>query len=387
MIWGCPGRFFRAKPPLGFAAALSASLLFFAVLTTGFATAQPPPFQQALPGYSYHFPRDFYAHNDFKLEWWYYTGNLEDESGRPFGYQLTFFRVALDGAGKIQNPSRWKIENVYFAHMALSDIEANEFLFFERINRAGLGSAGAAPDRPLVWNEDWTLTQQEKRHRLKAMESGTGLDLSLVPLKDLVIHGESGVSVKSEAEGNASHYFSYTRMQTEGSIFIKGREYRVRGTSWMDHEFSSNPLAEGQIGWDWFSLKLDNQTEIMLYRIRLKNGGTEPRSSGTLVSPGGAGRHLRLSDFTIAATGKWTSPRTGTSYPSGWEVSLPNDQIYLQITPDMPAQELYELRSISGSYWEGSVTVSGRYGELPVKGKGYVELVGYDQALQTKLPE
>lgn len=357
-----------------------------------FMSLKPPavpakPFREALPGYRFEFPRDLNSHDKFQVEWWYYTGNVEDEAGRPFGFQLTFFRVALDGAHFINNPSRWKIDHVYFAHMAVTDTKSNRFYFFERINRKGLQNAGADQDWFYVWNEDWLLTQKGAAHLLTAQESGTGIELALTPLKGPVIHGQSGVSEKGAEKGNASHYFSYTRMQTEGKIFIGGREFRVQGTSWMDHEFSSNQLGRNQVGWDWFSLKLDNQTEIMLYQIRLKNGNIEPRSSGTLVRANGSHRHLVLKDFSIRPTRSWTSEHTRITHPSHWRVKIPNDQINLEIQPDMADQELYGLRSISGSYWEGSVSVKGFVNGQPVVGKGYVELVGYGKALDTELPD
>jgi len=367
--------------------------VFVLLIAMGSATftcnqqVEPAPFRQALPGYTFAFPRDLNSHDDFKIEWWYYTGNLEDANGRPFGYQLTFFRVALDGAGKIKNPSRWRIDQVYFAHLAVSDIESERFYFFERINRRGLNTAGAEPDRLRVWNEDWQLTGQDGAHILEARESGTGLSLTLAPAKNPVVHGKSGVSVKGREPGNASHYFSYTRMDTRGTLSIDGREYKVSGSSWMDHEFSSNQLGKEQVGWDWFALTLDNQVEIMLYRIRLKNGDAEPFSSGTLVRADGSHRHLPLRDFSIMPTGQWTSRNTQITHPAGWRIALPQDGVRLEIRPDMADQELYGLRSISGSYWEGSVSVTGRFKNQPVHGKGYVELVGYGKALDTGLPD
>jgi predicted secreted hydrolase len=237
-------------------------------------------FRPALPGYEYQFPRDFFSHDDFRIEWWYYTGHLEDAVGRSFGYQLTFFRVALDGKGKVDNPSQWKIDHVYFAHMTLSDIEGKKFYYFERINRAGLGQAGAESDQLKVWNEDWSLTQNGKAHHLKAREGGVQFDLKATPSKPIVIHGRGGVSQKGDVAGNASHYFTFTRMATEGQVTLQGKTYQVKGQSWMDHEFSSNQLSDAQIGWDWFSVQLDNGTELMLYQIRKKNGAIEKIPAG-----------------------------------------------------------------------------------------------------------
>lgn len=362
----------------------SAVILFWVLPVIG---QEPAPFKQALPGYQYSFPRDFNSHDDFRIEWWYYTGNLLDDSSRQFGYQLTFFRVALDPEKALANPSSWKIDHIYFAHMTVSDMDGDQFYFFERINRPSLGLAGAESDKLLVWNEDWVLKQEGPGQRLVASEDGTGLDLTLVPGKPLVMHGKEGISQKGEGEGNASHYFSFTRMATTGTVTIKGKPYRVSGTSWMDHEYSSNQLNSKQIGWDWFSFKLDDGTELMLYQIRLKDGGIDPYSSGTQVSSAGKPQHLKRGSYEIRSTGQWKSEHSGIEYPSGWSIHVPELDLHLTVKPDMEDQELYELRSINRSYWEGSVSVSGQSNGEPVNGKGYVELVGYGKALEEQLPD
>lgn len=371
------------------------SLQFFLLpwifsLFWGFALVEAEEFtefRQALPGYSYSFPRDYFSHDDFRIEWWYYTGNLEDEEGGKFGYQLTFFRVGLEGTQKIVNPSQWTVNQVYFAHLTVSDIAGKKFHYFERINRKGLINAGAETDRFLVWNEDWVLIERGGGHRLKAIESGTGIDLKLIPVKDMVFHGDQGVSQKGKEEGNASHYFSYTRMQTVGKIFIEGKVYDVTGTSWMDREFSSNQLSPELTGWDWFSLKLDNNTEVMLYQLRRKDGGIDPFSSGTVVLADNASRHLQANAFTIEVTDTWKSQKTQTTYPAGWEITLADSETRLTVRPDLADQELAFLRSISGSYWEGSVSIEGTFQGEAVTGKGYVELVGYETPLKQELPE
>ena len=344
-------------------------------------------FRPALPGYEYRFPRDFFSHDDFRIEWWYYTGHLETDNGRSFGYQLTFFRVALDSKNKEKNSSQWKINHIYFAHMTLSDIENEKFYFFERINRAGLGQAGARTDQLNVWNEDWSLTQEGNAHHLKAREGEVAFDLKLVPSKPLVIHGKEGVSQKGETSGNASHYFTFPRMETEGHVTLKGKTYPVKGMSWMDHEFSSNQLDEEQIGWDWFSVQLDNDTELMLYLIRKKGGAIETNSSGTWIDTAGKGTHIAFGEYSIQSGEQWVSERSETSYPAHWTLKVPKHGIHLEVTPEMVDQELHNLRSIATSYWEGSVKVSGTVNGKPVKGKGYVELVGYPKPLTQDLPE
>ena len=356
-----------------------------------FSTAhaiESPVFSQALPGYTYQFPKDFYSHDDFRIEWWYYTGNLEAiETARPFGYQLTFFRVALNNKNASPNQSQWKLGHVYFAHMTLTDVDGEKFYYFERINRKGVGNAGADPDRLMVWNDDWFLEGKGKVHLLKAIESGTGVELQLVPEKKLVIHGNNGISQKGSEKGNASHYFSYTRMKTTGQIFVRGKAYNVLGSSWMDHEYSSNQLNDELVGWDWFSLKLDDKTELMLYLLRRKTGGVDAFSSGTFIAADGSSRHIKQEEFTVRPLSYWTSKKSGIVYPASWKLELPELGIELTLSPDLNEQELYNLRSISASYWEGSVSVEGTIAGNSIKGKGYVELVGYGKALMQDLPE
>ena len=350
--------------------------------------AKPLMFSQALPGYAYQFPEDFYSHDDFRIEWWYYTGNLEEVgTSRPFGYQLTFFRVALDTMGDNPNPSKWKVGHIYFSHMTLTDVEGKKFHYFERINRKGIGSAGADSERLMVWNEDWSLEGTDNEHVLEAVESGVGIKLQLAPEKKLVVHGQDGISKKGSETGNASHYFSYTRMKTSGTVFVDGKNYKVFGTSWMDHEYSSNQLNNELSGWDWFSLKLDDQTELMLYLLRRKSGGIDSFSSGTFVSSDGISRHIKRDEFTVESSAQWRSKQSGITYPSGWKLSLPSLGIKLSLSPDLNNQELYNLRSISASYWEGSVSVEGTIRGKLIKGKGYVELVGYGKDLVQGLPD
>ena len=375
-------------------ATITVILLLFLMVSPkveDFSTAhaiESPVFSQALPGYIYQFPKDFNSHDDFRVEWWYYTGNLEEiETARPFGYQLTFFRVTLNNEGANPNQSQWKLGHVYFAHMTLTDIDGEKFYYFERINRKGVGNAGADADRLMVWNEDWFLEGKGKMHSLKAMESGTGIELQLVPEKKLVIHGNNGISKKGSEKGNASHYFSYTRMKTTGQIFVKGEAYNVIGSSWMDHEYSSNQLNDELVGWDWFSLKLDDKTELMLYLLRRKIGGVDSFSSGTFIAAGGSSRHIKQEEFIVRPLSYWTSKKSGIVYPASWKLELPNFGIELTLSPDLNEQELYNLRSISASYWEGSVSVEGTIAGNSIKGKGYVELVGYGKTLIQDLPQ
>jgi predicted secreted hydrolase len=263
------------------------------------------------------------------------------------------------------------------AHFALSDIAHRRFFFRERINRGYGNKAGAATDRYQVWNEDWKVEGDEKNHRIQVAILGTELRLSLRSLKPPVLHGHNGLSQKGEGEGRASYYYSLTRMQTEGELTIGGHKEKVRGLSWMDHEFGSNQLREDQVGWDWFSIQLDNQTELMLYLMRRKDGSVDPYSSGTLVDASGLIKHLTLKDFRIEALDRWKSPESRADYPMNWNVAIPTEEIELHIAPVFAQQELITKRSTRVTYWEGAVGINGKSRGKPVTGSGYVEMTGY----------
>jgi predicted secreted hydrolase len=333
-------------------------------------------YQLALPGRKITFPADHYSHPTFKTEWWYYTGHLESESGRRYGYQVTFFRFGLrdrQNEAKDQPP----FSELYLAHFALSDINAKEFRYRERINRGYNGKAGAATNRYLVWNEDWKVEGDHNKHKIQMSDRGTELQLNLKSLKPPVLHGSNGLSQKTAGEGRASYYYSLTRMETEGVLKVDGKAERVRGLSWMDHEFGSNQLGQDQVGWDWFSIQLDNRTELMLYLMRRKDGTVDPYSSGTLVQAEGSTRHLKLNDYRVEVLDRWRSPASGADYPMRWKVTLPAQQIELEIKPAFQNQELITNRSTRVTYWEGAVAVRGRASGKSISGTGYVEMTGY----------
>ena len=342
--------------------------------------APAPEYQIAIPGYRYEFPRDYFNHPEFRTEWWYYTGNLRDAEGHRFGYELTFFRHNID-AGEKKNV--WHIRDVWFAHFAMSDIDGRRFVFTERMNRAGAGLAGAEAGR--VWNGNWRVQWQLdpkspagfSAKQLTAVAPNFAIDVRLESAKPPVVHGKNGVSQKSEGAGRASHYISLTRLQTIGALTIDGRRYSVRGTSWMDHEFFSHSLAANQSGWDWFSLQLDNGSELMLYRLRRKDGSVEPYSSGTWIDAQGRARHLRLPEFELTPGRSWTSQQTRAVYPVEWNVRVPSLQMDVKVFTRLDSQELAGKSKTSPVYWEGAVEVTGSH-----TGRGYLEMTGYAGALR-----
>jgi predicted secreted hydrolase len=364
------------------------------LLHLGCAASFAEDFQRALPGRSFSFPQDHFSHPDFKTEWWYYSGHLQprDQVKRPFGFQLTFFRTGLKRETKDQR-SKWLIQSLYFAHLALTDESKKTFDYREKVHRGSLGEAGATPytvhEKTFrVWIEDWLVEGRGpglKDHFLKAGDRDLGIELILTPEKNPVVHGENGISQKSEGNGYGSHYYSITRLKTEGKIFQKNKEIPVQGIGWMDHEFGSSQLREDQAGWDWFSIQLENRSELMFYQIRHKDGKFDPYSSGTIIFPDGTCQHLTLKEFQIEALDHWKGAKSGATYPSGWKISVPHQKIELTLVPAVKDQELVTRQSTRVTYWEGSVKVDGKCGNDPVKGEGYAELTGYAKPLSGKM--
>jgi len=341
------------------------------------ATASAAGYRSATTPRAFRFPADHASHPDYRVEWWYYTGNVAAGS-RAFGYQLTFFRVGIDPAWR-ESRSAWAPHDVLFAHLALTDVQRLSYRFFERVERPALSMAGADTARYRVWIDDWEaeLLPDGRTHRLQARAPDLKLDLRLVPRKPPVIHGAHGLSLKSAAPGNASHYYSLTRLETSGTVKVGPDSFAVHGLTWMDHEFSTSQLDSSQVGWDWFGLQLDSGEELMLYQLRRRDGSIEPLSSGTWVARDGHGTYLPRSAFTIEATSHWKSPHSGADYPHGWRIRVPSQGVDMTVTPAVDDQEL-TTRAIGGVvYWEGSVRVAGSERGAPISGRGYVELTGY----------
>lgn len=326
------------------------------------------------------FPHDLGPHLDFQTEWWYYTGNLAAPDGQRFGFQLTFFRRALLGpADRARRSSTWGTDQVYLAHFALTDAASGQFHAFERFERGAVGLAGAQGDPQYrVWLQDWSVEQVGlASYKLQAAQEGIKLQLDLKDGKGIVLQGDQGYSQKGPDTGNASYYTSQTRLESSGSIEVNGKSFKVSGLSWMDHEFSTSALSPDQVGWDWFSIQLDDGSELMVYQIRKKDGSLDPFSSGTIIYTDGRTRGLKAGDFKIQVDSTWKSPHSMGVYPAGWTVSVPSEGLTLQIKPILADQEL----NVSFIYWEGAVQVEGEKNGVKISAKGYVELTGYGQSL------
>ncbi|MGH9785743.1 MAG: lipocalin-like domain-containing protein, partial [Terriglobia bacterium] len=317
-------------------------------------------------------------------EWWYFTGNLADRGGRRFGFELTFFREGIENL--YPNPSRWRVDDLYLAHFAVSDLGGRKFFYAERLHRAGIELAGADPARGRIWNADWFAELRGDSWRLEAADSGQRIRPELRPLKPPVIQGRDGVSQKAAGEGNASHYYSLTRLETTGVLETGGSSYEVTGLSWMDHEFATNQLQPNQVGWDWVSLQMDDGTDWMFYQLRLAGGGApggkDPHSSGAFVPPMGVppdDRAVQLSaeDFEMDPLDDWRSPHSNARYPIRWRIRVPKQGLDVTLSAAMPDQELRTQESTGVVYWEGSVVAQGTRDGRAVQGRGYLEMTGY----------
>lgn len=353
--------------------ALLVLLLFFVAQP---ANADSNAFSQVLAPRPFTFPRDHGAHPDFQTEWWYFTGHLEGEQKRTFGFELVFFRVGLR-PGAVDSQSNWATNSLYLAHFALTDDERRGFQFYERRSRGAFNDAGASLETLSCWNGPWRAElTADGAIRLTATEEDEELNLELRPKKPIVLHGDRGLSRKREEPGAASYYTSYTRLEGTGSIKIDGERFPiVHASAWLDQEVTSSERSHGTQGWDWFAIQLDNGEELMLYQLRDEQGRPTEFSAGTLIGVDGSSRSLKHDDFKLEVLGEWTSARSGVRYPARWRIELPGYR--LEVEPTVADQELTTEQSTKVTYWEGRARVRGTKGERIVLGNSYVELVGY----------
>jgi len=344
-------------------------------VATALRTTNDRGYTRALAPREFSFPADHGPHPEFRTEWWYYTGNLATAEGRRFGFQLTFFRSALAPAMP-ERSSAWATRQAWLAHFTVSDVEGERFHSFEQWSRGALGLAGVQATPFRVWVEDWSAQTDGGPvfpMRLRASRGDVAVDLELEQGKPPVLQGDHGLSRKSSEPGNASFYYSLTRMPARGTLRVGTETFTVTGAAWMDREWSTSSLGAGQVGWDWFALQLSDGTDLMLYQLRHADGRPDPASSGSIVGPHGASRTLAFRGFSMDVLDRWRSPRSGARYPSRWRLHIPSEGLDLDVTPRLADQEL----DVSFRYWEGAVAVEGTRRGTPVAGQGYVELTGY----------
>jgi predicted secreted hydrolase len=353
-----------------------AALAAFVLTATAAAAGSSPGWETAHPGYTYAFPADFGAHESFRDEWWYYSGNVRDTSGRRFGFELTMFRYGVEHP--LHNASAWDINDLYFAHFALTDVTGHRFIAFDRTERAALGLGGAASGDERTWAGDWHIARSaDGRRFIRAGEDGVNLDLTLTPSKDPVAEGQDGAFHMGGCATCYARYYSFTRLRAAGSLTLRGQPFAVTGTAWHDHEWGSNYLEPTLAGWDWFSVQLGNGVDVMIFRFRRPDGSTLPQSSGTFVDRSGSHHFIAANDFDVVPTNWWISPHDGARYPSGWTITLRAEHATLTVTPLLVDQELSTSHSTQVTYWEGACSIAGTLDGKPVDGVGYAELTGY----------
>lgn len=324
---------------------------------------------------AFQFPQDHGAHPEFRSEWWYLTGNLTADDGRRYGFQFTIFRFALTPQPR-QGRSQWGTNQVYMAHFALTDIDGERIHTFERFSRGALGLAGATGDPFRVWLDDWELAADDCGDfpwRLQVATENIALRLAITSRKPVVLQGDRGLSQKGPEPGNASYYYAYTRLAAEGELQLQDQHFRVSGSAWLDREWSTSLLSPEVQGWDWFSLQLDDGSELMLYQLRTSDGIVREFGAGAFVPAQGAAQPLSGLDFELQPLAHWTSPKTRIRYPVQWQARIPALQIELTATAVIPDQEL----DLSVRYWEGALDIQGQRQAKPIGGVGYMELTGY----------
>ena len=339
--------------------------------------------KQAQPNYAWSFPRDHWSHEGYKTEWWYFTGHLQAGDGRRFGYQFTFFRVGVLPTAP-QVDSGWAARDLIMGHAAVSDLDRNEHRFSEAIYRAIplLGGFGSWPEPLIAWSRapagtsgKWRLSWNGNGFDFDARDDAQGMSFSLStqPGKPLIFQGPNGYSRKTQSGTGASLYYSFTRLQTSGELSLDGRTWQVSGESWMDKEFFTSVLQPQQIGWDWFSLQLDDRREIMLFLLRHEDGSTD-FASGAVAHPDGRTTFLDGSAFSVTNVEHWQSPHTEGVYPSRWSLSIPQEKLELEAVVEVADQENRSRLIDTLYYWEGAVKLLQNKTQV---GKGYVELTGY----------
>jgi predicted secreted hydrolase len=351
-------------------------------LITGIVMAVEKDWKQAVGPWQWSFPRDHGAHPQYRTEWWYFTGNLKDKNGKPYGYQLTFFRQGVSfAASKPENP--WSIRDVYLAHFAIVDGTSGKFWHHDQASRSGPGLASAKIGAMDVWTLAWSAKMTGNIIHLKASKGEMALDLELSPRKPKIFHGNKGLSAKGPNPGQASYYYSFTDLASKGTIrtALSKQPITVTGTSWFDQEFGSNVLSPYQVGWDWFGIHFSDGRDLMLFQLRKKDGTIESSSSGTIIEKDGASRFLSKNDFSLDVLAQWKSPNSGGAYPAKWQIRIPSAGIEATLAPIVANQELVTEASTGITYWEGAVKGTGTSRGNTVTVEGYAELTGYAGSL------
>jgi predicted secreted hydrolase len=336
-------------------------------------------FERALDIRQFRFPDDHGSHNTFRNEWWYLTGNVSDDLGRFYGYQVTFFRTAVappttpkvpSQTQNIEASSNWASNDIWMAHTAITDINKQVHYNTQRFSRANPGLAGAKINPLAIWLEDWKLssTSNDFPWTLNVKTPEFAIELELTPVKNPVLQGNKGLSQKSAEPGNASYYYSFTRMATRGALRLQNDTIEVNGLSWFDREWSTSALDQNQSGWNWFSLQLDSGDDLMYYQLIDIEGLADLNSQGKWIDSGGKSLTIKPKDITLEILEEWQSD-DGKRYPTRWRMDYKAANKSWIIAAVMEDQYM----NLAVKYWEGAVAVYDAESRDLV-GRGYLEM-------------
>jgi predicted secreted hydrolase len=349
------------------------------LLALAFYCAMAPAdalYAPVITGHVLSFPEDLGSHPQFRTEWWYVTGWLDSAGGESLGFQITFFRTKPDIDAN--NPSSFTPRQIIVAHCALSDPKRGTLWQDQKIRRAALGLAGATQSDTHVWIDRWSLQHEAQTYIAKIAAEDFSFDLVLSETQPMLMNGEGGVSRKGPQPQAASYYYSLPHLRVAGIISRQGRPSRVSGEAWFDHEWSSEYLDPQAAGWDWIGINLQDGGALMAFQIRGLDG--KPRwAGGTIRTGAGVPRILRPEDVEFRAERRWTSPRTGISYPVAWTIRA--DGRELSLAPLFDDQENDTRLSTGAIYWEGAVRAFDKNSQV---GRGYLELTGYGERLRLR---
>lgn len=342
------------------------------LLAASSATAGDYP--AVTPDLTLQFPRDLGSHPAFRLEWWYITGWVTDASRTPYGIQITFFRNRPRVAEA--NASRFAPRQLLFAHAALADPRLGHLRYDQRAAREGFGLAGAAETSTDAWIDDWSLKLAEHTYRAQIAARDFRFDLRFVPTQALLLQGDAGISRKGPNPRQCSAYYSEPQLAVSGRLASGEREVDVTGVAWLDHEWSSEVMAEQATGWDWAGINLDDGGALMAFRMRDGAGGAL-WAGGSLRTTDGRARAFAPHEIHFVPRRQWRSPRTGVEYPVAMAIDAATAHYTLE--PLLDDQELDARASTGAIYWEGAVRAAQAGSEV---GRGYLELTGYGMPLK-----
>ena len=350
--------------------------LFFMLFLARLCHAAPPDFAAVTPGAALSFPRDYGAHPEFRTEWWYVTGWLETPERKPLGFQVTFFRSRTDHDPN--NPSAFAPRQLVIGHAALSDPSVGRLVHDQRSAREGFGLAWARTGNTDLKLDDWRMVRDAGGGYRVTIRSGElNLELRLRPTQPVLVQGEGGYSRKGPSPRHASYYYSEPQLEVTGSAGRAGMApVTVKGSAWLDHEWSSEALMPDAAGWDWIGANLDGGGALMAFQIRAKGGG-KLWAHATVRDASGKVTRYAPDEVSFTPQTRWKSPRTQAEYPIGTEVAT--GPLHWRIVPLQPDQELDSRRSTGAVYWEGAVTILRDGKRL---GRGYLEMTGYVQPMK-----